>query len=319
MVFWRERRCSERLPGDVNGDGYADVIVGARNDDSAGTDAGRIFVYLGGAGTAFDVSSDATVDGLAAGDSLGSSVAGAGDVNGDGFADVIAGAPYYDSGPTTDAGRCHLFFGGPGTFDIVPDATLFGTSAPMDEFGISVAGAGDLNGDAFADVVVGAWRNDGGGTDAGRAWVYLGGAGTFDIMFDGFPAGAAGDGLGYSVSGAGDVNGDGFDDLMVGAPYGNGGVIDSGTAYLYLGGLGAAFDSIADAAYSGEVLNDYFGGSVASPGTSGRPRQEVPGIVGRSRRRWPQRPAHRRPSCDQVSSAPMSGPAPAGRVSPSKS
>jgi len=100
----------------------------------------------------------------AAGDQFGLSVAGAGDVNGDGFADVIVGARFKNG---TLYGAAYIYYGGPGA-DASPDLTLTG-AVHSDGFGNSVAGAGDINGDGFADVIVGAPGNDAGGMDAGQA------------------------------------------------------------------------------------------------------------------------------------------------------
>ena len=113
-----------------------------------------------------------TLLGAAAGDNLGRSVAGAGDVNGDGYADVIVGAPTTRGG--ADAGAAYVYFGGPGADDVA-DLTLLGAAAG-DYFGCAVAGAGDVNGDGYGDVIVGAYGNDAGGAAAGRAYVYFGGA-----------------------------------------------------------------------------------------------------------------------------------------------
>ena len=115
-----------------------------------------------------------TPTGAAAGDSFGGSVSSAGDVNGDGYADVIVGALQNDAGGV-DAGRAYVFYMGPGA-DAVADLTLTGVAA-FDQFGGSVSSAGDVNGDGYADVIVGATGNDAGGASAGRAYVYYGGPG----------------------------------------------------------------------------------------------------------------------------------------------
>ena len=103
--------------GDVNGDGYADVIVGAHFNDAGGSNAGRAYVYYGG--PAADAVADLILTGAAAGDLFGYSVGTAGDGNGDGFADVIVGAYQNDAGGT-DAGRAYVYYGGPGA-DAVAD------------------------------------------------------------------------------------------------------------------------------------------------------------------------------------------------------
>src|SRR5688572_18540160 len=108
-------------------------------------------------------------------------------------------------------------------------------AAAGDQLG-SVSGAGDVNGDGYADVIVGAWLNDAGGAAAGRAYVYYGGPAA-DAVADWTLTGeAAGDGFGISVSGAGDVNGDGYDDVIVGASLNDAGGASAGRAYVYYGG-----------------------------------------------------------------------------------
>ena len=188
--------------GDVNGDGYPDVIVGAPLNSAGGAAAGRAYVYFGGPNA--DAVADWTLTGSVAGGQFGLSVAGAGDLNGDGFDDVIVGTPY---NVAADAGAAYVFFGGASPNTTV-DLTFTG-SASLDRFGYSVAGAGDLNGDGFDDVIVGAWGNDNGGSSAGAAYLYYGAAipdQVVDLTLTGL---AADDQFGLAVGAAGDVNGDG--------------------------------------------------------------------------------------------------------------
>jgi FG-GAP repeat protein/flagellar hook capping protein FlgD/VCBS repeat protein len=241
---------------DVNGDGYDDVIVGALGNDAAGQDAGRAYVYFGG--SAPDAVADLTLSGAAAGDAFGIAVAG-GDVNGDGFADVIIGANTNDAGGV-NAGRAYVYYGGT-VPDTTPDLILTG-AAGDDRFGSSVACVGDVNGDRFQDVVVGAYQNDAGGSNAGRAYVYYGGR-TPDAVADLVWTGqTSGEFFGASVSGAGDVDGDGYDDVIVGASLYGGNL--TGRAYLFRGGPGAATepDLIISAPQTGAI----FGVSVSSAG-----------------------------------------------------
>jgi hypothetical protein len=252
--------------GDVNGDGFADIVVGAFADDTLGPGAGRAFVYLGGPTASFDSTPDGTLSGTP-GSALGFSVASAGDVNGDGFDDVVVGAPSAAIGDALDIGRALVYLGGAGTrFDSEPDATLSGAAAG-DTFGVAVSSAGDVNGDGFDDLLVGAFQNDDAGEDAGSAYLYFGAADGLDSVADATLTGAAaGDVYGRAVAAAGDVNGDGFADVLVGAEANDAGGVSAGRAYLYLGAAGTAFDTTSDGTLTGVTANDRFGTAVASAG-----------------------------------------------------
>jgi hypothetical protein len=204
---------------------------------------------------------DLTLTGAAPVDFLGYSVSGAGDVNGDGYGDVIVGAYANDAGGA-NAGVAHVYYGGPGA-DAVADLTLTGAAAG-DQLGISVSDAGDVNGDGHGDVIVGAYLNDAGGVSAGRAYVYHGGPGAGAVADLTLTGAAAGDFFGYSVSGAGDVNGDGYGDVIVGAYQNNAGGSTAGRAYVYYGGPGA--DAVADLTLTGAAALDQFGNSVSGAG-----------------------------------------------------
>ncbi len=249
--------------GDVNGDGYADVIVGAPQNDAGGTDAGRAYLYYGGPGA--DAVPDLILTGVAAGDNFGNSVSSAGDVNGDGYSDLIVGAPSNDA-VGADAGRAYVFYGGPGA-DAVPDLILTGVAAG-DNFGGSVSSARDVNGDGYADLIVGANQFAGGALIMeGRAYVYYGGPGA-DPVPDMVLAGvAAGDEFGNHVS-SGDVNKDGYSDVIVGAPGNDAAGVDAGRAYVYYGGPGA--DAVADLTLTGEAAGHNFGARVTSAGDMDR-------------------------------------------------
>jgi hypothetical protein len=242
--------------GDVNGDGYDDVIVGARLNDAGGTSAGRAYVYYGG--PAADTVADLTLTGAATFDAFGGSVSGAGDVNGDGYADVIVGA----SAAVSGAGRAYVYYGSPSANSVV-DLTLTGAAAG-DNFGTSVSGAGDVNKDGYADLIVGAHLNDVAGTDAGRAYVYYGGPGADAVPDLTVTGAAASDNFGASVSGAGDVNGDGSADVIVGALWNDAGGASAGRAYVYYGGPAA--DAVADLTLTGAAPGDQLGSSVSGAG-----------------------------------------------------
>lgn len=240
--------CSVSSTGDVNGDGYDDVIVGSRLFEPTG----RAYIFLGGSD--MDSNPDLVLTGAASGVNFGCTVASAGDVNNDGYNDVIVGADGYVS-----AGHAYIYFGG-SSMDNLPDVVLpgeTGSTGSGSSFGCSVASAGDVNKDGFDDVMVGAWQYNSG---TGRAYVYYGG-GTMDsnpgITLTGE---VTGNWFGYSVASAGDVNNDGYDDLIVGA-YGYNKQV--GSAYIYFGG--SSTDSNPDVILTG-VEYSFLGISVASAG-----------------------------------------------------
>ncbi|MFO0984974.1 MAG: SBBP repeat-containing protein [Planctomycetota bacterium] len=186
---------------DVNRDGYDDVIVGAPFDDTSAIDAGAARVYSGSNGALLS-----TFLGDAASDAFGWSAAGCGDVNSDGYPDLIVGAIY---GGGTDTGTARVFSGRNGTH-LYP----FAGDAAYEAFGFAVAGAGDVNADGSMDLVVGAPL----AAPSGKARVFSGRTGaTLSTSFG--PNGNSW--FGYAVSGAGDLDHDGFDDIIVGAPYEN--------------------------------------------------------------------------------------------------
>lgn len=235
--------------GDMNGDGYSDIIAGAYLKNSS---AGGAYVYYGGA--SMNNAADVTMNGIVAGDLFGASVACAGDVNGDGFADVIAGARQNDAGGI-NAGRTYIFFGGT-TVNNVPDAVFTGSTAG-DNFGQSVASAGDINNDGYEDVIVGAPYNDQPGSDAGKAYLFTNSQNFVSTPMNSFTGEFPGDQFGVTASDAGDVNGDGYPDVIVGAT-------DAERAYIYFGGR--LTDNFADVVIYTVSPGDGFGKCVSSAG-----------------------------------------------------
>jgi hypothetical protein len=251
--------------GDINDDGIDDFAVSAHLNSAGGSDAGRAYVFLGVPGP-YPVSLSAgdafyKVTGEAAGDAFGISIASVRDVDGDGVRELLVGAWKSDAGGI-DAGRAYLFSGADGA----PIHTWTGETTG-DVFGWEVADAGDVDGDGIIDVVIGAYRNDNGGTDAGRAYVYSGSTGSLLFTITGE---AGEDWLGYAVSGAGDLNGDDYDDVIVGASENDAVAKNTGRAYVFFGGPGAypVDHAAADADWilDGEEVKDRFGASVSGIG-----------------------------------------------------
>jgi hypothetical protein len=242
--------------GDVNGDGYADVIAGAPNYDGASTSVGAAYVYLGSP-TPLDTAADVTLVGGVANDYFGLHLASAGDVNGDGADDLVVGAHEQDTDGGS-AGRAYVYYGTfGGVFDTTPDGIILGT-APGAYVGTAAESAGDVNNDGFADVVVGAV---GFATNAGRVYVFLGGNTvafntTADAILGAFSA--SNDQFGYAAASAGDVNGDGFADVVAGAPFTDAGGADSGTGFVFFGAAGSSFDATADGTLPAQIAGEQF-------------------------------------------------------------
>ena len=183
--------------GDVNADGVPDLIVGDYTD---GAWSGTALVFSG-----LDGSILHTFHGKKAGDFLGEAVGGAGDVNGDGFADVIIGSPRTDKNGS-NSGSARVFSGKNGKL-----LHVFHGGSKRDRFGTAVGGAGDVNGDGSADLIVGVPYDM---NSKGSAWVFSGADGS--ILY-GEHGNTGAEYLGISVSGAGDVDRDGFDDVIIGS------------------------------------------------------------------------------------------------------
>lgn len=283
--------------GDVNGDAFSDVIVGAPENQSKGTDTGMVRVFSGADGSVlYDLAGDAAEDSFGAAvsgagdvdgddvpdflvgapqdigprgyarlysgadgsvirtltaefplDELGAAVANAGDVDNDGVPDQIVGAPGVFS--SDQAGAARVFSGADGSVLL----ELEGTST-VDFFGYAVSGAGDVNGDSFDDVVVGASAHDGNGTFAGAARVFSGQDGS--VLYD--IDGPALSDFGFSVSGGGDVDGDAVPDFAAGSPNSDDNGFASGKVWVYSGADGSLLDS-----FNGDGEDDAMGGSVA--------------------------------------------------------
>jgi len=219
--------------GDVDGDGYSDVIIGATKYDNGETDEGMAFVYYGSE-IGIQISGFWNAESDQAGAIFGLGVSTAGDVNGDGYSDVIIGAVGFDNGEISE-GKVFAFLGSLSGLSDSANWTAEGNQASS-RFGSAVSTAGDVNGDGYSDVLVGAYRYDNGQTDEGGVFIYHGSASGLAANSNwGEESGQAGAFYGYSVSTAGDVNGDGYSDIIVGALNFDNGQLDEGKAYVYFG------------------------------------------------------------------------------------
>ncbi|MGD8777840.1 MAG: FG-GAP-like repeat-containing protein [Ignavibacteria bacterium] len=242
--------------GDVNGDGYDDVIVAAYEYKNS---TGCAYIFYGG--SSMDNTGDVIITGESEGDYFGWSVSTAGDVNNDGKDDFIIGA----YGHANNRGRVYIFFGDSSLSSSMnaDDAdVIIASENGSNSFGISVSHAGDVNGDNIDDVIVGASYYSSG---TGRAYVFYGGslssgidADSADVIVE--PS-SYGNSFGCSVSSAGDVNGDNIDDVIVGAEGYSG---YTGRAYIFYGG--SNMDNTADVTITGGSSEFYFGHSVSYAG-----------------------------------------------------
>jgi hypothetical protein len=256
--------------GDVNGDGFDDIIVRAARFDNPELDEGKAYLFLGsatgpGPTPAWTFETDQA-------DALITSTEAAGDVNGDGFGDVLVGSGLYDNGET-DEGRAWLFLGSASGLSTTP-AWIAETNLAGARIGTSVAEAGDVNGDGYDDVFIGApsWTNP--EINEGAALVYYGSAAGLpsspSFIFEINQARA----LGGRGGEAGDVNGDGFDDIIVEAFAYDYDSINEGIAFVLYGsatGLQASNQTILEldspnpfffanqVAAAGDVNGDGFG------------------------------------------------------------
>ncbi len=287
--------------GDINGDGFDDYLVGSADGDPVGSYSGAFYLVFGkksGFSAELELSSltgsnGFQINGEAVGDVSGKAVSRAGDVNGDGFDDLIVGAAFADPNSNANSGSSYVIFGKASGFgDTLNLTSLDGSNgfqingqAAGDRSGISVSSAGDINGDGIDDLIVGAHYAAPNGSKSGASYVVFGKSTGFSSDFNltslsgsnGFKINGEVtlDENGYSVSGIGDVNGDGIDDLIVGAKWADPGGKNSASASYVVFGKSTAFGTSLELTdldgsngfqLNGEAALDFAGWSVAGAG-----------------------------------------------------
>lgn len=248
--------------GDVNGDGYSDVIVGAPQYDLGQDNEGAAFVYKGDPSGLTLTAITLEIDQADA--KMGYSVASAGDFNGDGYSDILVGSYAFDHGQT-DEGSVFVYHGSAGSVSTISKAVSHSTVSGA-LAGSSVSNAGDLNGDGLDDVIVGAPNYDGGQVGEGATFTSYGDATTGTNSMQKFETNELNAHVGCSVSGAGDVNGDGFDDVIIGASGAQNGVA-KGAAYIFHGGSQGLVSAVSKTLFEG---NQGFGTAVSNAGDINR-------------------------------------------------
>jgi len=234
--------------GDVNDDGFDDVIIGAPWNDQNGNDAGKVYVYSGRDGSMITHKL-----GQRAGDQFGYAVGGGLNLNGDNRKDIIIGAPLNDDGGS-NAGKVYVYAGG--SWGQI--AAIAG-EASNDRFGQAVAKVGKTDSDGFDEFAVGAPLSDASGVDSGKVYVYNGNNRSVKFVRKGT---RAGDRYGWAVAGTGRSNDDQWADLVVSAPYADAnGKANCGRAQLLSGRNGKVLWTV-----SGDAAGDLFGLSVAGIG-----------------------------------------------------
>lgn len=248
--------------GDVDGDGFGDLAVGAKFGAGLQHVAGHVTVYSGGSGAALYV-----LKGERSNDWFGHSIDALGDINGDGFGDLVVGAPQHEWTAGTNRGAVYTFSGATGV-----QLSKLGGNNDGDKLGWAVTGVPDVNLDGVPDYAFSKpWGDSGSFTDNGTVYIYSGASPASFVRS--YSGAAGGDHFGYSIDGAEDMNGDTRGELLIGAPQADAsGFFDSGRGYLASG----AANNMYVMTYSGTTTGGWFSHTVASlPDITGDGRPEA--------------------------------------------
>lgn len=253
--------------GDVNGDGYADAIIGVPNYKIDAIAPGAAFLYLGSPTGLYD-DPQSILTPMVHGVNFGVSVSSAGDINGDGFGDVIIGADNYKiDGETGAYGAAFVYYGSPsGLLTAEDDVQILLGEQKASQFGYCVSTAGDVNGDGYDDVLIGAITFSNGEVNEGKVYLYKGtSTGLEETSYWQYESNSETASLGYTISDLGDLNKDGFDDFIIGAPFYDEIHSDIGKVYVFYGA--STIPALnPDWEKSGEESNDQIGNAVAGAG-----------------------------------------------------
>ncbi|MET7257509.1 FG-GAP-like repeat-containing protein [Dyadobacter fermentans] len=249
--------------GDVNGDGFSDIALGAYQFDNGSTNEGAVMIYYGSAIGINSVPS-LTLESDQAEAQFGISVACAGDVNADGYPDLIVGSRYYDKGQANE-GAAFIYQGSQAGLNPMPVSVL--ESNQTDAWlGSAVAPAGDVNGDGYADVAIGATGFSNGETFEGGVFIYHGStSGLTNNPTKILESNVINGYMGFTVTNAGDVNGDGYGDIAVGSPKYSDGQLDEGKFYLFYGSSNGLNNQYFTSQESNQA-DTHLGSSIASIG-----------------------------------------------------
>lgn len=279
--------------GDVNADGFADMLVSAYLSDSGANNAGAVYLIYGKA----DYFTSATINdvgirftGLAGNDQLGTSLA-SGDFNNDGYSDFIMGAQGLDPNGNNSAGGAYIVYGKSQVFTATNVSTLpvlSGENA-SDKAGATSAGVGDVNGDTYDDIVLGAYGYNAGSNNGAVYIIYGQDTQLTSTSLSAKPrilGEQANDQLGIGLGGKGDANGDGINDIIIGASQVDtlGDNTNNGKAYIIYGKsqtlTSGVVNTLADLSFEGEVAGDNAGADVGFVNLNGDAYAEI--IIGAS-------------------------------------